>query len=498
MTDLALPEDWQIEGAQFLADRRHAFLADEPGCGKSCQAIRACDAIGAWSVLILVPASVRVNWLREFEKFSVFDRPGVAVLDGKTRPVTGINVCSYDLVVPLRPTTKKRALAKLKAQFEKDMRPIDLCAAEDVARAKVKEANRLAKERQAFRWSLYSRQWDVLILDEAHFLKEKGVSRTIAVYGQKTDTVGALASRATNVWRLSGTPAPNHVDELWTHLRSAGLYQQNWFDFVATFCTGFDSDYGFRITGTKNADTLKALLAPFMLRRKKADVIPKLPPIEFEHRTIEPALVDEELFFPTTVTAGNAYLHEELAEQNAQLKAAREGKADVLETLRMFAPSAGTLRKYIGLSKVPGYLAVIRPELKARRYDKLLIGAWHTDVIEWLQRELRDYGAVILFGGTPAAKRQALLDKFKGNRACRVLICQVKVGIGFNATAAYRVDLLEPSWVPAENKQLIDRVHRIGQTGAVTARFFGCDRSIDADITRALAQKAKELAKVFD
>lgn len=451
MTDLALPEDWQIEGAQFLADRRHAFLADEPGCGKSCQAIRACDAIGAWSVLILVPASVRVNWLREFEKFSVFDRPGVAVLDGKTAPVNGVTVCSYDLL-----SNKK------------------------------------------LRQSLRERQWDVLILDEAHFLKTRTAGRTKAIYGRKADGVGGLAERATNVWRLSGTPAPNHVDELWTHLRSAGLYQQNWFDFVATFCTGFDSDYGFRITGTKNADTLKALLAPFMLRRKKADVIPKLPPIEFEHRTIEPALVDEELFFPTTVTAGNAYLHEELAEQNAQLKAAREGKADVLETLRMFAPSAGTLRKYIGLSKVPGYLAVIRPELKARKYDKLLIGAWHTDVIEWLQRELRDYGAVILFGGTPAAKRQALLDKFKSNRACRVLICQVKVGIGFNATAAYRVDLLEPSWVPAENKQLIDRVHRIGQTGAVTARFFGCDRSIDADITRALAQKAKELAKVFD
>lgn len=451
MTDLALPEDWQIEGAQFLADRRHAFLADEPGCGKSCQAIRACDAIGAWSVLILVPASVRVNWLREFEKFSVFDRPGVAVLDGKTAPVNGVTVCSYDLL-----SNKK------------------------------------------LRQSLRERHWDVLILDEAHFLKTRTAGRTKAIYGRKADGVGGLAERATNVWRLSGTPAPNHVDELWTHLRSAGLYQQNWFDFVATFCTGFDSDYGFRITGTKNADTLKALLAPFMLRRKKADVIPKLPPIEFEHRTIEPALVDEELFFPTTVTAGNAYLHEELAEQNAQLKAAREGKADVLETLRMFAPSAGTLRKYIGLSKVPGYLAVIRPELKARKYDKLLIGAWHTDVIEWLQRELRDYGAVILFGGTPAAKRQALLDKFKSNRACRVLICQVKVGIGFNATAAYRVDLLEPSWVPAENKQLIDRVHRIGQTGAVTARFFGCDRSIDADITRALAQKAKELAKVFD
>lgn len=451
MTDLALPEDWQIEGAQFLADRRHAFLADEPGCGKSCQAIRACDAIGAWSVLVLVPASVRVNWLREFEKFSLFDRPGAALLDGKTKPVNGVTVCSYNL---------------------------------------------LANKR--LRQSLQERHWDVLILDEAHFLKTRSAGRTKAVYGRKIDGVNGLAERATYVWRLSGTPAPNHVDELWIHLRSAGLYQKNWFEFVADFCSGYDSNYGFRITGTKNADTLRALLSPFMLRRKKADVIPKLPPIEFEHRTLEPAVVDEEVYFPETIMAGNTHLRQELAEQNAQLKAAREGHADVLDTLRSLAPSAGTLRKYIGLSKVPPYLDVVKPELRARRYDKLLIGAWHTDVIEWLRRDLHEFGAITLFGGTPAAKRQMLLDKFKSNRACRVLICQVRCAIGFNATAAYRADLLEPSWVPAENKQFIDRVHRIGQTGAVTARFFGCGRSIDADITQALAQKARELAKVFD
>ena len=451
MTDLALPEDWQIEGAQFLADRRQAFLADEPGCGKSCQAIRACDAIGAWSILVLVPASVRVNWLREFDKFSLFDRPGVAILDGKTQPVNGVNVCSYDLL-----------------------------------------ANKKLRQ------SLAARHWDVLILDEAHFLKTRSAGRTRAIYGRRCDGVNGLAERAAYVWRLSGTPAPNHVDELWTHLRSSHLYGKNWVEFVAEFCTGYESNYGFRITGTKNAEALRSLLHPFMLRRKKADVIPQLPPIEFEYRTLEPAVVDEEVYFPETIMGGNAHLRQELADQNAQLKAAREGKADVLETLRTLAPSAGTLRKYIGLSKVPGYLDVIRPELRARKYDKLLIGAWHNDVVEWLRRELHEFGAITLYGGTPAAKRQTLLDKFKTNRACRVLICQVRVAIGFNATAAYRADLLEPSWVPAENKQFIDRVHRIGQTGAVTARFFGCGRSIDADITQALAQKARELAKVFD
>lgn len=451
MTDLAPLEDYQLEGAQFLAERKDAFLADEPGVGKSAQAIHACDRVGARNILVLVPASVRVNWLREFEKFSPFDRPGQAVMDGKARPADGITVCSYDLL-------RDKALLK----------------------------------------SLAARQWDVLILDEAHCLKERTAGRTRIVYGRKCDGVKCLAERATFRWRLSGTPAPNHVDEMWTHLHSAGVYPDNYHNFVAKFCTGFTSDYGFRITGTKNADTLKQLLADFMLRRKKDDVIPTLPPIEIEHHDVEPALVDTELFFPETMIAGTKYLNADLEEQNRALAGLRGQGDAVLDHLRQIATSAGTLRKYIGLSKVPGYLDVVRPELKARKYEKVLIGAWHVDVLTWLHRELKDYGAVMLFGGTPAAKRQHILDKFKTNRACRVLLCQVKVGIGFNATAAYRVDILEPSWVPAENKQFIDRVHRKGQDGAVTARFFGCNKSVDADITRALADKARELAKVFD
>lgn len=452
MSDFALPMDWQVEGASFLAQRKQALLADEPGLGKSCQAIRACDLVGAENILILVPASVRVNWLREFEKFSIYDRQGVAILDGKTAPsAKGLTVCSYDL---------------------------------------------LANEK--LRKSLTARRWDVLILDETHMLKTRGASRTKWVYGRKADGATGLASVSARVWRLSGTPAPNHVDELWTHLRSSGVFTGSYHDFVDVFCTGFTSEFGFRITGTKNAQRLRTLLQPFMLRRKKADVLPKLPPITIETHTIEPAAVDAEVFFPNTVLLGTADLHREIEEQNTRLKALPKDGDAVIDYLRQMSPSAGTLRKYIGLSKVPGYLAKIQPELREHRYEKLLIGAWHSDVIEFLHRELREFHPVILYGGTPADKRQVRIDKFKGNKACRVMICQVKVGIGFNATAAYTVDVLEPSWVPAENKQLIDRCHRIGQDAPVTARFFGCGRSVDEDIAKALANKARELAKVFE
>ena len=473
MADLCLLEDFQLEGAKFLADRKHAFLADEPGVGKSAQAIRACDLVGAENILVLVPASVRVNWLREFEKFSPFDRDGVAVMDAKTQPAaTGVTVCSYALITPVKVDTQGKNAPRMR---------------------------KMAAERERLRKSLLARQWDVLILDEAHCLKERSNSSTKAVYGRLSDGAVGLAACSSRVWRLSGTPAPNYVDEMWTHLRAAGIYPRNYYDYVTEFCTGFTSDYGFRITGTKNAARLTALLSSFMLRRKKKDVLPTLPPIEFEHVVIEPAIVDEEVYFPETALGDNRkYLHDELKAQNEQLKDAVAAGNNTLDYLRSIAPSSGTLRRYLGISKVPAYLAHVIPELRALKYGKLVIGAWHSTVIEMLRTGLHEFGAITLHGETPADKRQARLDRFKNNRACRVLIVQVRVAIGFNATKAYRVDILEPSWVPAENKQCIDRVHRIGQDHPVTARFFGCARSVDADITKALAQKSKEIAKVFD
>lgn len=463
-------DDYQLVGARFLAQRLHAFLADEPGGAKTAQAIRACDLVGAENILVLVPASVRVNWLREFEMFSPFDRAGIAIMDGKGTPCPrGITVCSYALITPIK-----------------------------VSKTASPQTRKKAAKRKAFRESLLARHWDVLILDEAHGLKERTASVTKAVYGRDCDGSTGLAACSARVWRLSGTPVPNYANEMWTHLHSAGLYARNYYDFVTEFCTGFTSDYGFKITGTKNASVLKAIFKEFILRRKKKDVLPNLPILEVEHHVVEPSLVDEEVYYPETSIAGNTYLRADLKAQNEKLKDAVAAGDSTLEYLRAIAPAAGTLRRYIGISKVPAYLAKVIPELRERRYDKLLIGAWHESVITMLREGLREFGAITLFGGTPAEKRQQHLDKFRTNRACRVLICQVKVAIGFNATKAYRVDILEPSWVPAENDQCIGRCHRRGQDHPVTARFFGCARSIDLDITKALANKSREIAKVFD
>lgn len=452
MGDLYALEDFQLEGAGFLAVRKQALLADEPGVGKSAQAVRGCDLVGARNILVLVPASVRINWLREFNKFSPFDRDGKALLDGKMSLCDeGVNVCSYDLLNNVK----------------------------------------LYK-------SLLARHWDVLILDESHFLKGQKTHRTRAVYGKRCDGATGLVSVATRVWRLSGTPAPNNVSELWTHLRSAGFYVRGFYDFIDDFCAGFNSDYGFRITGTKDVPRLKRLLGTFMLRRKKEEVLPKLPKLTFEDVTIPPGEVDTVRYFSQTLLPGGASEFKKMIENmNAKVKAA-VGTDDKLAALTRLSTSVGNLRRYIGLAKVPAYIAKLKKDLDDGTIEKIVVGFHHQDVGQLLRAELVDYNPVIVHGGTVPKKRQVRIDKFQGNHTCRVFLAQVQAaGTGITLTAAHRLDILEPSWVPADNAQLAMRIHRMGQTKDCHIRFFGCGGSVDADIVIALAKKTKEITKVI-
>lgn len=445
---------YQVDAALFLAARKRALLADDMGVGKSAATVRACDQIGAQRILVLVPASGRRNWLAEFAKFSDRERLGCAIMHGKVDQLpAGIVVCSYDL------------LARVNA-----------------------------------RKALLAVDWDVLVLDECHYLKQRTAKRTKAVYGRRSDAgEGSLAAKAKRVWCLSGTPAPNNVSELWTHLHAAGLYAKTWYEFVGEFCTGFESDYGFRITGTKNADRLKAILAPWVLRRTKDDVMAgELPPVTFESVYLEPGPVDIGLHFMGWLGGQSvADFHAEMERQNAALKDIMLGaRGDVPPGLITLMSGTAQLRRYVGLSIVQAYIDRVRIELAAGEIDKLVVFAHHAAVIEAIRAGLAEFNPVTLHGATPPGKRERNIAKFQTNPKCRVFVGNlVAAGTAITLHAACRLDFVEMSWVPGENKQAAMRIHRVGQTRACRVRFFGCAKGIHRDIADTCARKTAELVK---
>jgi SWI/SNF-related matrix-associated actin-dependent regulator of chromatin subfamily A-like protein 1 len=430
---------YQAEGVAFLAARRNAMLLDQMGVGKTVQAIRAADEILAVYICVVCPAIARENWRREFAMWQTIPR-NIAVVTSSAdllKPeVIGANVLiiSYSLLA----SPKARKL--------------------------------LGKRRNG-----------VLILDEAHNLKNPKAVRSRAVYGHRYDRKPwSLASTADRVWLLSGTIMPANPSELWSHLHALFGETRKYSEFVREFCTTYDDGFAVKITGGKNEKALAARLKPHVLRRRTQDVLQDLPPIRWSHVVVSPDKLPPKPVLPPEEVAVLASIRAKLA----------AGDTDGLAAAAMHL---ATLRKWTGVAK-----AAAVAELLAGETDKVVVFAIHRDVIDCILSMLGS-SAVAIDGRTPDTKktqespddRQTIIDNFQHNKEPRVLICQLSIAsTALTLTAAHNVVFAENPWVPADLQQAAKRCHRIGQTQPVLVRIISLAGSIDEDINATLLRKA--------
>jgi SWI/SNF-related matrix-associated actin-dependent regulator 1 of chromatin subfamily A len=223
---------YQRIAVAWLAARRVALLADDPGLGKTAEAIAAADQIGARLILVLVPAIAAIVWEREFSAWQRMDRAVQVVRSSAdAADLRGdVVVVSYSMA--------PRILAALRGQ-----------------------------------------RWDLVIADEAQALKNPGSLRTKTFYGRH-----GLVGVVKRVWLLSGTFMLNNPAELWVHyrvlLKGELAYQQ----FIDRYCRVHQTEYGPRITGANpdHIEELAAIFAPHWLGRKQQDVLPDLPMLRFD------------------------------------------------------------------------------------------------------------------------------------------------------------------------------------------------------------------------
>lgn len=453
---------YQRTGAQWLSTQTMALLADDMGLGKSAQCITACEISNLRRVLVLTPAAARINWLREFQRFSS-ERRLHLIVDKKLHPETycpDLTISSYDLA------------------------------------SSIPAHN----------------HFDALILDEAHYLKSVGTIRTKTVFGVK-----GLVRRSKRIWAVSGTPMPNHPGELWVLLYSFGQTKLKYDDFVERYCTYYTTQHGRHITGAKSFSIpeLRGLITPIMLRRKKEDVLKDLPPIHYAHLVVERNPVDLECnssfiqyVFPTDKTK---FLKEKLEAENSILASVarafnldtrapnQETSNQTFVALEAIAKSVSTLRRYTGLQKIKATLDLVKEELTNKAYEKVVIFAIHRDVIKSLREGLTDFNAVTIYGNTLPETRQKNIDNFQNNPKFKVLIGNIgAAGIAITLTAAHNVIMCESSFCPSANAQAIMRCHRIGQTKPVFVRFLGLRDSIDDKITQVLKMKTRQITEIFD
>jgi SWI/SNF-related matrix-associated actin-dependent regulator 1 of chromatin subfamily A len=424
----------QTVGVEFLKQNRLALLADEMGLGKSAQSIVAADAVGAERILVLCPAVARINWLREFQKFSKYSRKWTLIEGIKDCPTPhGSAVSSYDL------------------------------------------ASRNGKN--------WPGNWDCLVLDEVHYLKSIDAKRAKAVLGKEA----GLVHRAKRIWALSGTPAPNHAGELWPLLRVFGVTPLSYDAFVQRYCDFYDSGYGLKISGTKKSaiPELRQLLARVMLRRRKSEVLKDLPSLFFSTVTVEPGHVDVGLEL-SRLKGEQARLAEALSFSSIEALQALSQSVSTLRRyngLRKVAPVAELVEAELELGL---YEKIVIFAIHVDAIEGLAkkLARFHPVVVTGSTPASARQAHVDAFQSNPDVRI------FTGNIQA--------AGTNLTLTAAHHVLFLEQDWVPGNNAQAAARCHRIGQTSSVTVRFVSLSDPLDERVTEIVEKKTSELTDLFD
>lgn len=221
----------QVAGIQFLAQRGRAILADDMGLGKTRQAIVAMnEAAPTGAVLVICPASLKLNWAREIR---VVD-PGAALdvlgVDGREGAPARWVIVNFDMLAP----------------FGDRLRAIP---------------------------------WAGVIVDEAHFIKNASqrTSQVLKLIGV-ADAKGNVPTGPRQVFLLTGTPMPNRPRDLFNLLRAVGHpSSRSFLSFAKRYCGAYRNGFGWVTDGASNITELNLLLKEVMLRRKKDEVL-DLPP----------------------------------------------------------------------------------------------------------------------------------------------------------------------------------------------------------------------------
>lgn len=289
--------------------------------------------------------------------------------------------------------------------------------------------------------------YDCGILDEAHFLKTVESQRTQAIFGNEN----GLIRNCTFKWPATGSPVLNRPREIYPIARTLFAHHiapyDNWERFTQKYCGAYWDGRGMNTKGASNIADLSARMSKFMLRRTKAEVAPELPPRVISRPPME--LSTEEL-------AGVFAMEAEIGNREAYLSPTYENFSQLGDMAKMLHA--------VGMAKVRKIAEFVEDLLETEK--KVVIFAWHKDVIKALENALGHCMPVLYHGGMNDEQKKGVVTEFVRDPSCEVFIGQLKAaGTGINGLqeVCNNVVFAELSWVPGEMAQAIDRCHRFGQ-----------------------------------
>ncbi|MFN8944021.1 MAG: DEAD/DEAH box helicase, partial [Pseudobdellovibrionaceae bacterium] len=437
-------KDYQKIGVQWMTDlfglKIGGILADDMGLGKTLQTLTFLQYQlknkKIKNCLIVMPPSLIHNWQSEIQKFfpdlenSLF-RPAQTEID--PQKISGLQLMTYGLM------------------------------AEHIE--KLEKIN-----------------WDFIVFDEAHYLKNLISHRATAA--RKMNAEIKLA--------LTGTPLENSYEELFSLIDlvlpgSLGSFSQ------------FKMIYGKEKTvETSDIHSLKSIIQPIILRRTKSDVQLELPDkIEsVVNLDLEP---NQKILYKNTALSMNADLVERAAETGIENNQLRMFTA--LMRLRQICSDPRNLKdlNYTNIPPKIEYLASTLEQILVSNESALVFSQFLT-TLHNLESALKSKGlkTYLIEGSIPTEKRRSILQEFEKDTSGAVLLMTLKTGgVGLNLTKASYVFHIEPWWNPAVENQATDRAHRIGQTKTVNVYRLILKETLEEKIQALKVDKQKRFDSIF-
>jgi SNF2 family DNA or RNA helicase len=593
--DIPCPEGYaylpyQRAGIAYTLAHKNTLIGDEMGLGKTIQALGAVNASpDAKSVLVICPASLRLNWQKEAKvwltrkdsfMFHVIETATKRVKTGrkveketksrKTGEITkktvnetvsvpveipadaNFVVVNYELLrgkmeEDLQTDEHRRisAKAKLVLSFKPEKPPTKEDAAKmsqadrdelvklwKMSKRDLEALKKRAKKAQKdlpMKWEpspvlkqLMARDWDVLIVDECHKIKNPKSLQAKCIFGQRADkkkklpaAPGMMSKCARNIF-LTGTPLPNKPIEMQPIAAAlAPTVFGNFFQFAKRYCDGHqqwvpiagdpDGKMIWNFSGSSNLEELQELLrSTFMVRRLKKDVLKELPPKRRQVILMPADGAKKAVEAEAEAYADKEEQLEKFASQIAQAHALGDGDsynkavAALQEAQAAAFAEMAKLRKDLAIAKIPAVISHLESAFE-NGIGKIVFFGHHHVMNDAIAEHFGD-AAVKLTGTVTSGKvRQAAVDRFQEDESVKLFVGSIgAAGVGHTLTAASTVIFGELDWVPANVTQAEDRCHRIGQLASVLIQHLVLEGSLDARMAQVLVDKQNIADRALD
>jgi SNF2 family DNA or RNA helicase len=487
----------QRAGVDFLSTARRALLADEPGLGKTAQAIRALKKLkdsgeDVFPALVVCPNTLKKNWEREFARWW----PEVSV-----QVISGTSAQRRKQFAPLIDQEEERPDV-LVINWESLRTHSRLAPYGSVALARCVECGGLNEKVSPGRCEVHIRELNQIdfksvVADEVHRSKEPKSKQTRALWSATGDADIRFA--------LTGTPIANDVVDLWTILH--WLSPEEWPSktpcrdrMVDTMLTAVG---GLMVLGVKShmRDEFYATLNPRMRRMLKEVVLPWLPEVTVERRDVEMSAKQKKAYNDM-----RDWMIAEL-EGGAMLSA----PSVLTQTLRLLQFASSYAEMTVDPTTGESKATLIEPSCKIDALmddisngdfgaDSIAVSAVSRQLIELLSARLTKAGIAhgLITGAQSEDERQRAVDDFQAGRTKWILFTAQAGGVGITLTAARRLIRLQRPWSLVDDKQVNDRVHRIGSEihDNIIITDYVTSNTVEERVRQVLESKADSFEEV--